>query len=480
MGLRAASVTLLLCIELHAAIAFSPLPFAVPSRDAARRGVAALRCSAEPRNKLAECEQLSRRSFARLAGAALLALSGAGSVALSPVKVAAASSPRAETVLVVGAKSMVGAAVLTQLLKQGNRVRALTRNPDEVLPLDELPSVWRDIEWVGGDLNHPASIPPAVVKGVTRIIYCPGAQGYKDPENTRRIYEEGIDNLIALAKAHGGDSLKRVVYFSSDGTDPPPEGFPLGDLLRSAAKYKRRGEGVVRHSGVEYSIVRAKGLSAGFYLSRAAALGEDQGSGFPLTEYQILHKSTNTPPAVLARAEPDVVGAGIRARAPPLKEIMAAVALARNLPASAADLDKPVLLSGGESDAPVSGQRTGEGPPMIALNERDSGGALVPGIYLEDVAAVLVAAAFERGAAGKTLYAVERAEEQSSRSPDAWRSDFAKIPADGAPVGSGGARRVWQEDLADAPPGGLELGGFDDLPTLPRRRKAGRAAALLP
>ena len=117
---------------------------------------------------------------------------------------------------------------------------------------------------------------------------------------------------------------------------------------------------------------------------------------------------------------------------------------------------------------------------MIALNERDSGGALVPGIYLEDVAAVLVAAAFERGAAGKTIYAVERAEEQSSRSPDAWRSDFAKIPADGAPVGSGGARRVWQEDLADAPPGGLELGGFDDLPTLPRRRKAGRAAALLP
>ncbi|KAJ1470210.1 hypothetical protein T484DRAFT_1848613 [Baffinella frigidus] len=88
--------------------------------------------------------------------------SGAGDVAFSPIK-AAAAVHEPETVLVVGGKGMVGTQVLTQLLQQGKKVRALTRNPTEVLPLDDLPPAWKDIEWVSGDLNDPASISPAIV-----------------------------------------------------------------------------------------------------------------------------------------------------------------------------------------------------------------------------------------------------------------------------------------------------------------------------
>ena len=50
------------------------------------------------------------------------------------------------------------------------QVRALTRNPADVLPLDDLPPAWRDIEWVAGDLNDPASISPAIVQGARRPL----------------------------------------------------------------------------------------------------------------------------------------------------------------------------------------------------------------------------------------------------------------------------------------------------------------------
>lgn len=50
------------------------------------------------------------------------AFSGAGDVAFSPIK-AAAAVHEPETVLVVGGKGMVGTQVLTQLLQQGKKVR---------------------------------------------------------------------------------------------------------------------------------------------------------------------------------------------------------------------------------------------------------------------------------------------------------------------------------------------------------------------
>ena len=50
------------------------------------------------------------------------------------------------------------------------QVRALTRNPTDVLPLADLPAAWRDIEWVAGDLNDPKSISPKIVQGARRPL----------------------------------------------------------------------------------------------------------------------------------------------------------------------------------------------------------------------------------------------------------------------------------------------------------------------
>mmetsp|Transcript_6732 Transcript_6732/g.16236 ORF Transcript_6732/g.16236 Transcript_6732/m.16236 type:complete len:462 (+) Transcript_6732:87-1472(+) len=426
---------------LSLAAAFTPLS-ALPKFAAARRRSTDLQCAAK-NGQASPVSHMPRRAFATLAGTAFLAFSGAGDVAFSPIK-AAAAVHEPETVLVVGGKGMVGTQVLTQLLQQGKKVRALTRNPTEVLPLDDLPPAWKDIEWVSGDLNDPASISPAIVSGVSHIIYCPGAQGYKDSDNSRRVYEEGVAFLLSLSKDHS-DALKRVVYFSSDGTDPPLDGFPLAGLLRSAAKYKRRGEGVVRHSGVEYSIVRAKGLSSGFYISRHTA-EPVEGAPVKLTEYQILHRPKAGPVYAQTESAP-----GKGPPAPPLPEIAAAMAMARTLslartsPANALSssmLDLPlfpaVKVEG--ADAPVLGGA--EAVPVIALDSTDKG-ATMPGIFLEDIASVIIAAAYESKAAGKTLFAVERPA-SPSRSPSSWHSDFAAIPSDGG-------ARVWEEDLIDAP-----------------------------
>ena len=98
--------------------AFAPLR-ALPRFAAAPRRATELRCAAEN----APAAHMPRRGFAKLAGAAFLAFSGAGGLAFSPEKASAAAVAEPETILVVGGKGMVGTQVLTQLLQQGKKVR---------------------------------------------------------------------------------------------------------------------------------------------------------------------------------------------------------------------------------------------------------------------------------------------------------------------------------------------------------------------
>jgi hypothetical protein len=88
-----------------------------------------------------------------------------------------------------------------------------------------------------------------------------GAQGRKDPENNRRVYEEAIPLL--LSKGEG--SVKRFVYLSSTCVSWPaalpddevPRGRAITQpFLLRVYKFKRRGEAALRRSGASYAIVR--------------------------------------------------------------------------------------------------------------------------------------------------------------------------------------------------------------------------------
>jgi hypothetical protein len=92
-----------------------------------------------------------------------------------------------ESVLVVGGRGSIGKAVIRELIKQGTKVRALTREPDAV---DS--EVTGEVEWICGDLNDPSTITKETLKGISRIIFCPGSRcstvpRFTAPRNARRL-----------------------------------------------------------------------------------------------------------------------------------------------------------------------------------------------------------------------------------------------------------------------------------------------------
>ncbi|KAJ1484912.1 hypothetical protein T484DRAFT_1795400, partial [Baffinella frigidus] len=172
-------VGLLLALTLpHLSGAFAPGAYLAPrlSPRAAVSPLHALRCS-----ELSGSTPSSARR-AILQGLAVLPLA-----ALGTLPATAAPAGAGETVLVVGARGYIGEYVVAELQRQGARVRALTRDAN---PPKE--GVFGDVDWMIGDLNKPATITADVVKGASRIIFCPGAHGWEDAGNNKRIYDEAV------------------------------------------------------------------------------------------------------------------------------------------------------------------------------------------------------------------------------------------------------------------------------------------------
>ena len=160
-----------LALPALASSAFAPSSLITPGgsqlrRSAAHPGLTALRCQTadQPANRPLH----SRRSV-------LQGFAGAAIATFTAHPAYAAALP-GETVLVVGARGSIGEAVVDELLQQGVKVRALTRDP-------ALAASQGKIEWVAGDLNDPNTISPATMAGVTRVIYCPGTRRF--PPETR-------------------------------------------------------------------------------------------------------------------------------------------------------------------------------------------------------------------------------------------------------------------------------------------------------
>ncbi|MEV5579884.1 NAD(P)H-binding protein [Streptomyces parvus] len=106
------------------------------------------------------------------------------------------------TILVTGATGTVGRRVVEQLLERGERVRALTRDPERA----EFPA---GVEAVGGDLTDPASLAPAL-HGVTGLHLITFGGEYFAPLETG-------DEILALAEEAG---VRRVTVLHGGGDTP--------------------------------------------------------------------------------------------------------------------------------------------------------------------------------------------------------------------------------------------------------------------
>lgn len=142
-------------------------------------------------------------------------------------------------ILIVGATSKLGRALIPLLLAEGVPVRAMTRAPEKAEDLRNA-----GVEIVAGDLRDPASLAKACV-GAEKVLAAAHAflgRGNNIPE---KVDWAGNRHLIDAAKAAG---VKHFVFTSAlgAGADHPVDFFRI----------KYQVEEYLRHSGLSYTILR--------------------------------------------------------------------------------------------------------------------------------------------------------------------------------------------------------------------------------
>jgi uncharacterized protein YbjT (DUF2867 family) len=144
-------------------------------------------------------------------------------------------------VLIVGATGSIGRLVVEEAGRRGHAVRALVRDSRKA------PGLADDVEIVIGDLTRPDTLTPAV-EGVDAIVFAHGSDG-GGKAGAERVDYGGVCNVLAAL----GDRSVRIALMTAIGVTDRE-----GDYNRrtEAHDWKRRGERLVRASGLPYTIVR--------------------------------------------------------------------------------------------------------------------------------------------------------------------------------------------------------------------------------
>lgn len=148
--------------------------------------------------------------------------------------------PVSQSILVAGSHGGVGQHVTERLAERGDEPRAMVRAESQV---DELAAIGG--EPVVADLTEPSTLEPAL-EGCDAVVFAAGSGGAD-------VYGVDRDGAIALIDAAAEAGVDRFVMLSSMGADDPEAGpEPLRDYLIAKAE----ADEYLRHSGLEYTIVR--------------------------------------------------------------------------------------------------------------------------------------------------------------------------------------------------------------------------------
>ncbi len=148
------------------------------------------------------------------------------------------------TVAVAGGSGFVGGAVVHELVRRGETVVALSRDPSRARAA--LPDA---VELRAADVRDPASLAPALLD-VDALVVALAFSG-SPMENPRRdetfeaVDAAGTERLVVAARDAGAS---RLVYLSGAGAAP--------DAGRHWFRAKWRAETAVRESGLTYTIIR--------------------------------------------------------------------------------------------------------------------------------------------------------------------------------------------------------------------------------
>lgn len=146
-----------------------------------------------------------------------------------------------DKVLVVGATGSIGRLVVEEALRAGHTVRALVRDGRQSATL---PS---QVQCVVGDLTQQPTL-VAAVEGVDAIVFAHGSSG-EGKLGSERVDYGGVRNIFAALQGR----VVRVALMTAIGVTNRK-----GDYNRAteAHDWKRRGERLLRASGLPYTIVR--------------------------------------------------------------------------------------------------------------------------------------------------------------------------------------------------------------------------------
>jgi uncharacterized protein YbjT (DUF2867 family) len=137
-------------------------------------------------------------------------------------------------ILITGATGTIGSEIVRQLAARGERVRAVTRDPERA----QLPA---EVEVVRGDYTDAASMAAAMSGADAAFIV--GVLGPDDAATDRA--------LVATAKAAG---VRRIVKLSAIGTGEPE--------LGRVGTWHLPGETAARESGLEWTILRPSAFAS--------------------------------------------------------------------------------------------------------------------------------------------------------------------------------------------------------------------------
>jgi uncharacterized protein YbjT (DUF2867 family) len=137
------------------------------------------------------------------------------------------------TVLVVGATGSIGRQVVTESLRRGHVTRALVRDPSRDAGLSS------DAQTVVGDLTRAATLTDAV-QGVDGVVFTHGSHG--SARDAERVDYGAVRNVLEARGPH----TPRIALMTAIGVTKHPPGHD----------WTRRGERLVRASGLPYTIVR--------------------------------------------------------------------------------------------------------------------------------------------------------------------------------------------------------------------------------
>ncbi len=147
-------------------------------------------------------------------------------------------------VVIAGGHGKVALRLTRELVRRGDRVRSLIRNPEHAVDVREAGAgpVVCDLEAVGDELT-------SVVGRADAVVFAAGAGPGSGAARKETVDYGAAVKLLAAAQANG---IRRYVVVSSIGADARAEGGDMAPYFRA----KGRADDAVRASGLDFTIVR--------------------------------------------------------------------------------------------------------------------------------------------------------------------------------------------------------------------------------